>query len=380
MKKTAVLIFSGYNQRGVIAFCRVLKARGVSFAIIAKSQADTILRSQYAGEVVGIRRTTALVREDLLHQIRLARARLGADKYFIAPSTEALNRFLLANRQVFTLEDCIIPLVEENIYRQLSDKFRFTAYCREHGVRVPQQIDTVTSFPVVAKPREYWSRQGKGALYPVIINNAASYADFTANNDESDYFYQEFVGGQSFYLLYYFTRGGKVLSYSQKNLIQQPGGKSVVAAVSSNIHGQAISAQYTELFSGMGYFGLVMVEVKRYQGEYYMIEANPRLWGPSQLFVDAGCPLFESYLSDFGVPLRADILQHQPYDGEVRYCWLGGTADTDASQTELTFHDYDRLSFMKQLPEWLAADVYNRPDTKKLFMGEVGNGIVQEWV
>ena len=377
MKKIAVLVFSGYNKRGVIAFCRVLKARGVSFAIIAKSEADTIFRSEYASEVVGIRHAAALVREDLVHQIRLARARLNADKYFIAPSTESLNRFLLANRQVFTAEDCIVPLVEESIYKQLSDKYRFTAYCQEHGVRVPQQIETITSFPVVAKPGEYWSRKGGAALYPVIINDAAGYADFAENNDESEYFYQEYVGGQSYYLLYYFARDGEVLSYSQKNLIQQPEGKSVIAAVSCNIHKQTISSQYIELFSGLGYFGLVMVEVKLYQGEYYMIEANPRFWGPSQLFVDAGCPLFEAYLSDFGVSFQADILEHQPSEDEVRYCWLGGMADTDGKQRELTFHDYDRESFMKQFPEWLAADVYNRPDTNNLFMDEAENGVVK---
>ena len=374
MKRTAVLVFSGHNQRGVIAFCRVLKAQSVSFAIIAKGETDTIFHSEYASEVVGTRRATELVKEDLVHQIRLARARLNADKYFIAPSTEALNRFLLANRQELTAEDCIVPLVDEDMYQQLSDKCRFTACCQEHGIRVPRQIEKVTSFPIVAKPREYWSRKDKVALYPVIINDAAGYADFVEHNDESEYFYQEYVGGQSYYLLYYFARNGEVLSYSQKNMIQQPGGKSVIAAVSSNIHKQPISSQYIRLFSGMGYFGLVMVEVKLDQGEYFMIEANPRFWGPSQLFVDAGCPFFESYLSDFGVSLKADILDRQLSGDEVRYCWFGGTAEAGGNQRELTFYDYDKQSFMKQLPKWLAADVYNRPDTNIIFIDEAEKG------
>jgi hypothetical protein len=36
-----------------------------------------------------------------------------------------------------------------------------------------------------------------------------------------------------------------------------------------------------------GFYGLVMIEVKEYDNQFYMIEANPRLWGPSQLILDA---------------------------------------------------------------------------------------------
>ena len=44
-----------------------------------------------------------------------------------------------------------------------------------------------------------------------------------------------------------------------------------------------------------------MVEVKHLSNKNYMIEANPRFWGPSQLFVDAGINLFEAFLVDNGL-------------------------------------------------------------------------------
>ena len=51
----------------------------------------------------------------------------------------------------------------------------------------------------------------------------------------------------------------------------------------------------------IGYYGLIMIEVKIQDGEYYMIEANPRLWGPSQLILDAGMDLFHRFALDNGL-------------------------------------------------------------------------------
>lgn len=376
MNKTAVLVFSGYNQRGVIAFCRVLRARTVDFAIIAKSEDDTILHSAYADAVLAVRAVAELDQQDLFDQIGIARSKLKADRYFIAPSTEALNRFLLMHRTAFEALDCIVPLVDQDIYEMVSDKYKFTEYCRAHGLRVPRQIDRLTSFPIVAKPREYGSATSETALYPVIIGDVSAYTDFVARHDEREYFYQEYVGGDSYYLLYWFGRDRRVLSFSQQNLIQQPGGKSIVAAVSSTVHEQPISEQYCRLFQKLGYFGLVMVELKYDRGEYFMIEANPRFWGPSQLFVDAGCTFFEAYLADFGVQIDTGASAFQVADDGVRYCWLGGMMEYPGR--ELVCHGYGLDAFREDYAQWQAVDIYNRPDTTGVFRGETSCGMQPE--
>lgn len=373
MKETAVLIFSGYNQRAVIAFCRVLSKYDIRFAIIASGKDDSIYRSGYAKQVIAERGLGDLEREDLIVQIRRAQAHIKADAYYIAPSTEALNRFLLSNRDAFTAMDCIVPLVNQETYELVSDKYRFTTLCREQGILIPAFIDKADTFPLVAKPNIYMSAAQKVALSPVIIANESEYAEFLLNNDASEFFFQQYVGGQSFYLMYYFSPNGGVLSYSQQNLVQQPGGKSIVAAESSSIHQQAISSDFVRLFSALEYFGVVMVEVKLYQGNYYLIEANPRFWGPSQLFVDAGCRFFEAYLADYGVLCPAGNIDNRAGCENVRYLWYGGIKQTLDEQAGLDFHDCDATEFMKQLPEWLAADVYKRKDTLSLFEHELQN-------
>ena len=49
----------------------------------------------------------------------------------------------------------------------------------------------------------------------------------------------------------------------------------------------------------IGFRGLIMIELMFEAGKYYMIEANPRMWGPAQLMVDAGTNLYISFVNDY---------------------------------------------------------------------------------
>ena len=93
-KKKCVLVFSGFNPRSVIAFLRTMESMGVDYAIIAKSEQDDIFLTEYKGKVLAIRDSTALILEDLLLSIKKVKEKHIADEYIIAPTTEALNRFI----------------------------------------------------------------------------------------------------------------------------------------------------------------------------------------------------------------------------------------------------------------------------------------------
>jgi hypothetical protein len=160
-----------------------------------------------------------------------------------------------------------------------------------------------------------------------------------------------------------------IYKFSQENIVQQPDGKSMVAAVSSDLHNTIESKKYEELFKSLQFFGLVMVEVKQRDGINYMIEANPRFWGPSQLFVDAGVNFFEALLYDF------EVLDHLPKLNEstdiTRYFWFGGVVDTYKENKRLKFYEGNENDLMYSLPAWLQSDVYRRTDTMDIFKKEV---------
>jgi hypothetical protein len=113
-----------------------------------------------------------------------------------------------------------------------------------------------------------------------------------------------------------------------------------------------------------------MVEVKEYKGRYYMIESNPRFWGPSQLFVDAKVNFFEAFLFENG------LLDKKPVylaDKIIKYFWYGGLIETQKNNGSITYHGYTKELFGNEYDAWMSVDVYNREDTKELFEQEVNN-------
>lgn len=368
MTKKALIVFSGFNQRAVVAFLRTLEQKHVAYTLIASSPEDSIFQTKYRQRVSCTRKVKALSLDDLLESIRKAKKTLIADEYVITPSTEALNRFIIKHRNVFESQGCNIPLIDEALYEKLSDKYAFGELCKQHGIRVPAEYESIelATLPCVAKPRKYVAADGR-TYSPILIHTRDELESFKELFAPSDFYFQEFIDGESLYLLYYFYRGGTVAKFSQKNLIQQPDGKSIIAAVSSEFHTDQESDKYEKLFKSIGFNGLVMVEVKNQNGLHYMIEANPRFWGPSQLFIDAGVNLFEAFLFDNGfISTKPNV---SPEPKETRYFWYGGM--TGLSDDKVTYHGYSKELFEKERDDWMAADVYSREDTKYLYKQEL---------
>lgn len=365
-----VIIFSGFNPRAVIAFIRTLESVGVSYSIIAASSDDFIFQTVYRVKVDVIRKNRILEINDVLDAIRQVSVRHKADTYLIAPSTEALNRFLLDNRKLVEVGNVILPLVEKSLYEKISDKDSFGKLCRKYNILVPDESYQIEEmeYPFVAKPREYFA--GSGEIYsPYLIFNESDKIKFLEECPVSDFYYQKFIHGESYYLLYYFPqKEGRIYKFSQKNLMQQPDGKSIVAAIPARMHETLQSSLYEHLFSSVKFRGLVMIEVRKdVGGNFYMIEANPRFWGPSQLFVDAGMNLFEAFLSDYGFDFGKPDFQHPDYN--VKYFWFNGIfAAGDQNKKVVTYGNFSLDSCWK---DWLKEDVYLREDSLDFFKSQL---------
>jgi len=372
--KKCILIFSGYNQRAIISFIRTLLKNNVEFAIIAASEKDEIFLTDFSSKVLAIRQEIQLELQDILSSIKKVHSSIQADEYLIAPTTEALNRFLIKYRTELQSIKCEVPLVDKKIYELISDKYSFGNLCKDNNILVPKEINIHRPFtyPIVAKPKTYGSINSNRALYPVIIKDELDLEMFIkANNmNMEDFYFQEYVKGRSFYLLYYFHRNGSVYKYSQENLIQQPEGKSIIAAISSTIHLEEESKKYEQMFKDVNYFGLVMVEVKKNSNHFYMIEANPRFWGPSQLFVDANVNLFEQVLEDFGIFQDNLNSNDRQVRNSEKYFWFGGFLKTIKEKKEVVFHVENKYEILLNLHEWIEKDIYKRKDTIGIFLKE----------
>ncbi len=373
-KKRLVIVFSGFNQRAVISFLRTMETKKINYVIIATSKNDDIFLTKYKEKVAVIRKYTSLVLDDLLLSIKKIKAEKKENEFIIAPTTEALNRFLLENRKKFEELGCIIPLVKKELYELISDKYSFGELCKKNEILVPEEVKLSGEivFPIVAKPKKYFSIDKGESLFPIIIKNYMDYEMFYKKCNVEDFYYQKYIRGRSFYLLYYYNRNGEIYKFSQENLVQQPNGKSILAAISSDIHNSEESYKYEVMFKKLDYYGFAMIEIKQNKGKNYMIEANPRFWGPSQLFVDAGINFFEVFLNDYGI--IESIPKFENIKDSTRYFWFGGLINTIKNNMNLTYYNISENSFLNYIHIWLKNDIYKRDDTIEIFRKEFLNG------
>jgi predicted ATP-grasp superfamily ATP-dependent carboligase len=373
-RNKCVIVFSGFNERAVIAFLRTLESNNINYAIIAKSYNDNIFLSNYKNKVLAVRNSETLILEDLIASIKKIKEQYDAEEYIIAPTTEALNRVLIEERKSFEEIGCVIPLVNKHLYELISDKYSFGKICSRNGIAVPKEIEFSlnASLPIVAKPKKYFSPSRREILSPILIKDSKEFELFCKNYNTEDFYYQEFVEGKCLYLLYYFHSNGMIYKFSQENLIQQPAGKSMVAAISTNFHNSEESLKYEKLFKSLKFNGLVMIEVKQKEDINYMIEANPRFWGPSQLFVDASMNFFEAFLHDYG--LIKSLPKFKQINKITRYYWLGGIISTIRNNSNLNFYNIVDNNFFHSLPQWIENDIYRREDTIEIFKKEFLNG------
>ncbi|MEC9209210.1 MAG: hypothetical protein VX762_02160 [Bacteroidota bacterium] len=362
--KKGILVFSGFNTRAVIAFIRTLEKNNVLFGIIAKSNIDDIFQTDYAKKVVSVRNSIPLDLNDMLNSIEKANINLKCNEYIIAPSTEALNRFILKHIDSFEDKKCIFPTVERKLYEKISDKYSFETLCKDFRIKTPAEYLTIhdISLPFVAKPKQYFSDNHQ--IYsPIIINSDTEFEKFLCDYNQEDFYYQEYVDGRCIYLLYYFYKNNKIDKFSQENFLQQEEGKSMLVAKSSNYHNSSISNKFEKLFVAISFRGFVMIELKYNNKEFVMIEANPRFWGPSQLFVDANMNLFESFLCDFEILKERKIVHNEK---QVLYFWDDGVSENFKERKELAYYNYTMREFKEELPMLNKIEIFNKKDTIKL--------------
>ncbi len=369
-KTTGFIVFSGYNQRAVVAFCRTLTHMSVPYYIVASSTKDTIFLSQYRKKISEIRNTTQLQLDDIVNCIRRIVEKGHCNHYVIAPSAESLNIILLKHHSIFGQLNCVIPLVSMDTYKLVSGKLSFYQLCQDYSISVPAMIESApeSSLPFVAKPITDITSDGR-RIYPHIILSEIDYRLFQESANPDDFFFQQYIDGESYYLLYYKKQNGEIYKYSQKNLVQQAKGKSIVAAEASSIHLDGQFTVFDKLLSDISFYGLLMVEVKFKDSIPYMIEANPRMWGPSQLMIDAGTNLFISMLNEYcyrNGSMQSMRVERKP----ALYFWISGFYKSLIENGYVTWH-CDRNRFVKRYQHFIKSDVYFREDTKDIFEKEL---------
>ncbi len=321
MPRPTFVLFSGHNDRAVVALCRFLRGAALPFAIVASGRGDAIHRTAYADAVIFDRLDKVLSVEWLA-----AVAEAVGGKAIHCPTTEFLNDFALAHRAALEAAGWIIGLPAADVYRRLTAKDASRAVVAAlAGVHAPaeQPLDALRA-PCVLKPRVNVS--GGRVLYPVLCPDEASLARARAQGplDAGGWFAQEWIDGQSRYLCAYLAADGRRAWYWQDNLLQQPGGKSIVLARTAPP--PAFDAEpFLDGLQAMGYRGPLMMElIEDARGRLHYIEINPRFWGPLQLAL-AACPeVLALFAADHGADVAAAPAASGTPGAPHYYAWAHG--------------------------------------------------------
>lgn len=362
----SVLILSGFNIRAVIAFCRWAYEHHITFYIVARGTSDPIFLTDFAKNVYLIRENESLLIEDFCSWIHRIRNQHSYDEVLILPSSEFLNRFMLRNHSQIVSSGGVVPLVNKDLYEQISDKYSFGKLCLSAGIPVPEEYQSIPNeFPFVAKPKNYASIQ-KRQLKPYLIYCEADLINFLQEEIIEDYYFQQYIQGKSLYLFASINKHGESVLFSQENLIQQVKGGSVILARANDFYKKMDAEIYMRLLKSLSFQGLVMLEVRYHEEsqKYFMIEANPRLWGPIQFVVDNGIDIFGYLLRDYGFDVNQNIknIKHAKF-----YFWSGGIPDNG----DVVFHNYSPDQFFIEFNSIIQNNIFLREDTMALFHHEL---------
>jgi hypothetical protein len=372
-KKKSFLVFSGGNDRAVLGFLRALRLCGERAHIIARTTDDKIIKTDFKCDVNWVRPTHELSLGIFKESVERVRKSAGNSTLVVLPSTEYFNTFLLQNRPQIEQMDCEVPLVTTPLYEALTGKRTAARFFGAAGVQSPREIDLDEDghAPLVAKPLVNVSSSGK-TLYPHLLESNSELHAFLKSRDSEGYFFQEFAKGDSLYLLFYFSRDGREYVWSQRNLLQQPAGKSMLLAEPTDFHRSTTASSILGALRDIGFHGLGMVEIIRTKERDLFIEMNPRIWGPIQFCIDQHQPLLQAFIGEslYGDPSR--FLNCNPKRRRKRYFWLGGILETIRTGRRPVWHAKKKNLALTLLTN-TAFDVYLRGDSWRCFLSSLQN-------
>ncbi|MCY1389175.1 hypothetical protein D9M71_39650 [compost metagenome] len=362
------VIFTGANERAVIAVCRHFRRSGIACSLIARPGPDPMRKTRFVGWIEAVRRVDRLDVDDMLAALARIKALHSGERLIFLPTAESIIRLVLDQREAFEAAGLEVPLVDQSLYERVSDKSSFLELMAGAGMPLPPRIDRVAAsdLPVVAKPFHEVSPRSGRKLYPELIFTEQALEAFLASDVVDDYFFQRYLDGRSYYFLAFFPRSGEPTVRYQENLLQQPNGKSMLAARLCECPDARSEERLIRGFRSVGFFGFVMVELIEVNGVFHLIEANPRLWGPFELAIKAG----------FRPEAIAGAAHHERGRRSALYFWTSGLVlSLLAGGRPRRYPQYLRKLVSRPFALF-GADIYLRADTLRLLGHELSNAFL----
>lgn len=249
----------------------------------------------------------------------------------LATGTTVTNYLSKFKKDISAQANTKVLVEEYKKLNQLSDKWKIANICEKLDVPIPEtfllqeyiekhQPDNMT-FPLIIKPRDSYA--AKGVTYIRSYPEMESYiATFKASKKESytDLIVQEHVSGQLHDVTSCAKKGFVLSMLSQQRVMSlyDFGGGGIV---NKTTYEPDMMEYAKRIIKYLEWNGILEFDfIRTDSGEYFLLECNPKIWGTTQLTVDAGLNMPQQLVDNFmfDIPLKTKT----DYEVGIVYKWL----------------------------------------------------------
>jgi predicted ATP-grasp superfamily ATP-dependent carboligase len=192
-----------------------------------------------------------------------------------------------------------------------ANKAKSMAFAESVGIKVPKvyhHLEEIERYPVVVKGI-------KGSGNVTYVNSPEGLAGL----DLEEMVIQEYIPGQGygFYGLFHHGEPRAIFMHRRRREFPVTGGASTAA---ESYYDERLKEQGVHLLSALQWHGVAMVEMKLDQrnGDYKLMEINPKFWGSLDLSIQAGVNF--PYLAAM-MALNGDVELVMEYDRDAKFSW-----------------------------------------------------------
>jgi D-aspartate ligase len=314
---------------------RIFAWRGIPVVGVAEDIAHFCCRTRVCKRIV----RAELTGDALVEALVELGSSLG-QKAVLVPCND-LSVLTIARRSGELERAYHVALPNTDVVELLTDKARFATYAKEQGLPIPetmllasredaQKASDSLRFPLVVKPplkTALWERRAREKAYKVETGSELL-ALYDELGDAADVLVaQEWISGPEadhFTCNAYFDRNARPLVTFVTRKIRQWPPQTGQGSLAVEWRNDEVRDQTVRLFSGVGFWGLAYLELKRdaETEEHLIVEPNiGRPTGRSATAEAGGVELlYAMYCDVLGLPLPADLAQR--YVG-AKWIYLG---------------------------------------------------------
>lgn len=320
----AQVLVTDEHYKHSLGIIRHLGRQGVLVSVAASSRESLACRSRFCREVI-------LAEDSRLETLVATILKAARERHFdlIIPVSYSMT-LALAQRKDELLPYTRLEIAREQCVAMAADKLQMTVLAQRLGVPAPWTVSCLESkelapglrFPVVVKPkRETPGRppiryaRNSSELRIILEETSSSAGDDAL----ADLIIQEYIPGRGCGLFATYQRGVCKRVFMHRRVREYPASGGVSSCAES-FYDSKLAVYGRRLLNELNWHGVAMVEFRRdsRDGEYKLMEINPKFWGSLDLALAAGAD-FPGDLCKMALGQPLTFSDH--YDRNLRFHW-----------------------------------------------------------